>query len=463
MMTRGWKILLLGVLVGGATVLSGRDGSCQQSEGQSPTGAQGPTASIPRSVDLKRAIDIALRNHPSMTTAEARTLAAKTGVEVTAAQYRPTVRASATVNKTLAGQRGLLVGEEVVFVDPTRRDPFHTASLNLTVPIVREGGLTFMTLPSESAAKAGQEAVASQEKGTRNDVINNVTAAFYGVLSAREEVRVSKLLVELNQLLVENARQRFKQQLIPKAEMLSAETALASAQATHEQAATDLSHSHNDFATALGFSPLSPELKEMELVDEREPLPPVESLQSLLQQATGAHPSVLAQEAIVRQAAANLKSVTSERYPTLGASMNLGEVDDFVAPLERWSLQTGLALNWKIFDFGVLSLKIKQQTENLLAEKHALEQTKNQVTQSVVEAYRNFANTQSTVNSAKKTVELQEEKARAARAQFKQHLIPPSDLLQAESDLAVARKTNIQTEYALRTDHTILQIAVGVP
>jgi outer membrane protein TolC len=124
-------------------------------------------------------------------------------------------------------------------------------------------------------------------------------------------------------------------------------------------------------------------------------------------------------------------------------------------------LRTNLRLTWKVYDFGLLNLKIKQQTETIEAEKRAVEQVRIDVTRSIVAAYGTFAGVQSQLQSVKKTVNLQEEVARAARVRFDQNLIPLSDLLQAQANLATAQRTLIETQYNMKIEHAKLIAAVG--
>ena len=119
-------------------------------------------------------------------------------------------------------------------------------------------------------------------------------------------------------------------------------------------------------------------------------------------------------------------------------------------------------MNWRIWDFGLLRLKLKQQEQTIQAERSALNQAKNQVTKGVVGAYQALSNAQSRLLAAEKALDLAEELARVARERFQQNLIPNSDLLQAEARLAAAQKALIQAQYEVRIDQALLRIAMGI-
>lgn len=421
---------------------------------------QAGAAPPPRVYDLKVAIETALRNQPALATAEARSRAARTGIAVEGAQYRPYFEAHASAGKTLAGDRDVAFRDDVGVI-ALSSDPFYTAALSVVVPLIREGRLPFMTLPSEEIAKARHESVKFVEQLTRSEVVRNAAVAFFTVLSAKEDVGVNERVVDLNRLLLDESRLKFQQQIVAQVDVLAAESALVSAQAELSAARTNLARNLESFLAALGLDPSSGDLQGVEVVDGGDGPPPVRALDDLLREVTSRHPSVLAQAATVRQAMATLEQQKTERYPTLDARATIGTVDDYSLPLDFWSFRSSLRLNWRIFDFGGLNLRIKQQAEIVEAEKRALEQARNQAAQPVITAYGKLRSGESGLSAAQKAVDLAEEQVRVARQRFGQNLIPRSDLLRSEVNLAGARKSLVQGQYALRIDHAILQEAIG--
>ncbi|MBI4635612.1 MAG: TolC family protein [Candidatus Rokubacteria bacterium] len=448
--------LLIAALLGG--LASGAQAETSAQQGNAGRAVQRAADDPVRSYDLSLAVETAIRNHPALGTALARSEASKTGIAVAATKYRPSIVTSVAVNKTLAGNESVVIQNEIV-TQALPVDPFYTASVTLVVPIIREGRLTFTSLPSEEVAKAGYESVKYGEQLARAEIRRDVTVAFVTALAAREAVRVNEQTVELNRRLVSDTRVKFEQQLIPQSDVLAAESALAAADAALATARIDLARSQTDFVNALGLDPS--ERRSLELVDTGDPPPPVPPLEALLRQVMSRHPSALTQEAIVRQAQATLEQLTRERYPTLDFDLTVGSVDDFSPPVDLYSLRALFRLNWKIWDFGNLDLRIKQQTETLRAEKRTADQVKTLVSKEVISAYRNFVATQSGLQAAQKAVASKEELARAAKERFEQDLIPLSALLQSEVDLAVARNTLTQTSYTLRIQYAQLQAALG--
>ena len=459
-MKKRLNLWLTGCVVVWVAVLIGVEGGTQQPPDKetAPAVAVAPA----RIYDLSLALETALRNYPAVGTAEARSQAAKTGIAVAGATYRPYIRANVSIDATLAGEKGVVIPIEGPALQSATTDPTYSPTLSFVTPIVSEGGFIWNTLPSEKVAKASYDNVSHTEQVVRKDLVSSVTTAFFTVLLRKEAVKVQQQLVDLNRVLVKNTRLRFAQALIPKADVLAAESALATTEADLAVALTDLGSSLRDFATVIGLDPLSDIVQELELVDKTEPFPFVETVDNLLKRARTHHPSILAQEALLRQSLASLDLIKSDRYPTIDSIFTSGAVDTFFSSqFNAWNFSTSLRLRWKIYDFGLLNLKIKQQTESIEAEKRALEQVKIDVTRSVVAAYGTFASVQAKLQSARKAVDMHAELARAARGRFDQNLIPLSDLLQAEANLATAQRTLIETQYNLKIEYAKLVAAAG--
>ena len=460
MMGRAPKWLISGLLTGAVVIAMAAEGRAQ-----------------PRVYDLKSSVDIALANNPGLATADLRAESAKTGISVAGAQYRPTLDNVLTAERVLAGEKSQTVGATSSVNNTVPAQQIYSGVLNFNVPLVREGRLVWVTLPSEQAAAAHYEAVKNQMLLTRADVAGTVAVTFFAALGAMEDVKVSKQFVELNRVLLNNARLRFRQQLIPQSEVKAAEAGLASAEAALAEARSNLTRGLSNFLTSIGYDASPEAVEKTELVDRDEAPAPPGPLADLLKQANSTHPSILAQEANVKQAEQVHRALETERYPRLDFTTRLQGADTDASSTDTtsnsgassndkttdfWSLRVLLQMNWRIWDFGLLRLKLKQQEQTIQAERSALNQAKNQVTKGVVGAYQALSNAQSRLLAAEKALDLAEELARVARERFQQNLIPNSDLLQAEARLAAAQKTLIQAQYEVRIDQALLRIAMGI-
>jgi outer membrane protein len=327
------------------------------------------------------------------------------------------------------------------------------------LPLVREATSPFLTLPSEVVARAGHASARQAERLARAEIVGNVTMAFYSMLAVREELNTSREIVDLSRALHESVRRRVEQQLLPPVDLLAVESALISAQAQVGAAEANLAKARELFALALGLDPSSEATRTLDVVDTASSRPVLLPLDDMLKHMTTAHPSVLIQQAKVREAEAALGLLRTERYPTLDAVMAIGAVDDFNPPADGWSLRALLRLNWNIYDFGVLKLKIKQQHEVVGAERHALELVRNRLSQSLVTAYHNLTASRTRLAAAEKAIELAGEEVRVAERRQQQGVAPESDVLRGRVKQATARRAAAQAHYATLIEEAVVAMS----
>jgi outer membrane protein TolC len=410
--------------------------------------------------DLKSAVAAALRNNPSVSAAGARLRAATTRIAAAGAQYRPFVEARASLGGTLAGDNDVTFRDDIA----TRSfdaNPFYTGAVRLVLPIVREGTSPFLELPSEVLAKSGQAGARQAERLARAETVGNVTMAFYSMLAVREYHNGSRDVVTLSQALRDSVQRRFERQLVPQVDVLSAESALATARGELGVAEQNLAKARELFALSLGLNPSSEAARSLEVVKGEDSRRPPVGLEELLRQTTTNHPSVLVQQAKVQEAEAARALLRTERYPTLDAVLAAGAIDDFEGSVEGWSLRALLRLNWKIYDFGALGLRIKEQEELISAERRTLEHVRNQLSQSVVTAYRNVEGSRLRLASAEKAVELAMEESRVAARREQQGVAPASDTFKARVKEAAARRELAQATYAVLIEEAAVVMATG--
>ena len=415
---------------------------------------------LAQAYDLKSAIDTALRNHPTISVASARARAAATRTAAAGAQYRPFVEGRASLGGTLAGDRDVAFRDDIA-TRSFNANPFYTGAVRLVVPVVREGTVPFLELPSETAARAGQVGARHAERLARAETIGNVTMAYYTMLAVKDHVQASRQVVDLSQSFRDSVQRRFQQQLVPQVDLLSAEATLASARSDLGIAEQNLAKAQELFALALGFDPLAERTRTLDVVRTDATRRPLAALDDLIRQTSANHPSVLIQQAKIDEAEAVRRVLQTERIPTLDAVLAGGVIDDFNLPAEGQSLRALLRLNWRIFDFGALALKIKEQEEIVNAERQALYHVRNQLSQTLVSAYRNLEASRLRLSSAEKAVELAAEEARVAARREQQGLGPASDTLRARVKEATARRELAQATHALAIEEAAIAMATG--
>ena len=412
--------------------------------------------------DLKTAIETAVRNHPSVTVAGARVKAATTKTAAVGAQYRPFVELNASFGGTIAGEKNFTFREDTA-QQGFNASPFYAGAVRFVMPIVREATSPFLVFPSERVAQAGQAGAEYAVRLARVESVGNATMAYYSMLAVREYLAASRQIVDLSQSLLGSVQRRFQQQLVPQVDVLAAESALVTARGELGIAESNVAKARELFALALGIDPGSERARTLDVVKTEEPRRPLAMLDELLKQMNAGHPSVLIQQAKVQEAEATRDLLRSGRWPTLDAVLAGGGIDDLHSSSnDSASLRGILRLNWNVFDFGVLSLRIKQQDETITAERGGLEQVRNQLGQSLVTAYRNFESSRLRLASAEKAVELAVEESRVASQREQQGLAPSEDTFKARVREASARRELAQASYASLIEEAAIAMAAGI-
>ena len=108
------------------------------------------------------------------------------------------------------------------------------------------------------AAQLGIEASELEKSATRNRLLNNVTAAYYGELAAIEAHKVSQRSIESVQSELDQSRVRYDAGALLKSEVFSLEVQLAEAKETDIQAANAIEMAQNMLKTLLGLSANDP-------------------------------------------------------------------------------------------------------------------------------------------------------------------------------------------------------------
>lgn len=418
---------------------------------------------------LQRVIDAALASHPLLASAGARNEAARTGVDLARAGYRPYLDAVGRVQQFLAGDYSRVVADDTVA--EREADQVYSGSLRLTLPLVREGGVPWVTtLPSEDAARASHDSARYALQITRSEVIGTARIAFFAVLGAEAEVAARQDVAEASRALRDGVRERFAQELVPRADLLRADAALAVAEAELAAARTRRHSALAELAILVGLEPEGTAAQELRVVGGDEALPEVAPLGELLRQAE-THPRILAQRARVEQAEAVRRQLATERWPAVDLGARIGGAATSGGHSSRnhsgdnggeaWDLRVLLQLNWRLFDFGALDLKLKRQAELVQAEQYALAAARRQIALGVSRAYADYSRSLGRVLSAEQAVEAAQELARAARERRAQEMMAQADMLRASADLALARTSLAQAWLAVRTHHAQLRMALG--
>lgn len=181
-----------------------------------PLPAAIPVGTISQSVDS--VINAALRNRPDLAAARAQAAAAAAGIRVARSAELPSL--------TLGSNAGRTYSTPQVFAGPS-----YNVTLGLSVPIFNG----FSHQYDVAAASAQAEAIAALADQTRQNVVTQVFVSYYALQTAEQRVSTADELLASATQSVQVAAGRYREGVGSILDLLTAQTALASARAQQVQ------------------------------------------------------------------------------------------------------------------------------------------------------------------------------------------------------------------------------------
>lgn len=424
--------------------------------------AQSETA-VPLVCDLTTCIQLALSRHPDLQVSEARKLAAQSKVEFEKAQWKPQL--------DFNGEGGYLTGKSVSPFALLRgvtaegqpqgnvSGGYYIGAVGLNVPIVKEGKIFGANSPSIQQARFALSAEESLQVTRRDQIIYRVTAAFIDVVKALEIVKSQEQIVPLAESRSRLAATQFKQELISRNDLLTAEVQLVTAQRDLLTFRNALDQSRGDLARAVGLE--SPTM--METHDSPFPPPqalPLPSSQEMIAFAYEHRPEIQAQQAQIKAREQEVKRLQGERFPTLAlkSDYSFGDAVDSRSA-SQWSAVA--QVSGPIFDFGRYAQKINVSKALVTEEVKKMESLRVTIAGEIQGVYTILANTQTLLDLTDKQIEQATEGLKLSRAKFEQRLLPESSVAEAQIVLLKLEQARALATYDLILGYSQLELATG--
>jgi outer membrane protein TolC len=420
--------------------------------GEHPIPAVGPRAVLElpdpkRPLTLAELTDLALINNPLTRQAWLSARAAADSVGVETADYFPQVAG------TLAWAR------------------LRTATpLGVPLPAITRYGptITLSHLLLDFGARAAQLEAAQfnllAANLTQNRMLQTVVAsveqAYYALLGFEALVRSAQLHLKSAQTTLDATERRRQGGLATIGDVFRAEAAVAQARLALQQSQGGVARSRGQLATAIGV-PVNAAFT-LAPMPERPPVVEVrESVDTLLELARRARPDLIAAEAGVRAARANVRAVRALSMPTLTANALWAETEFSGRPHPIQTWQLGLAVNVPLFT-GFRDLYATQlartQAERSEAVRDALA---NQVELDVWQSYFHLQTAAEGITTAESLVRSTAQAAMVAAARYREGVGNLLELLIAQSEESNARTQQIQAALTWYTALSALNLALG--
>jgi outer membrane protein len=395
---------------------------------------------------LVQLTDLALRRNPKTRIAWDAFRASAAGVELARAGYWPQVTGilSSQRNRSLnaSGQPS---------ATQTRYGPSISLSYLLWDFGARRGALDEAGFQLESARL-------DQDKAAQ-DLILQVEQAYYQVLGLQAVAEANRQSRKDAAANLEAAQQRKDAGLATVGDVYKAEAALAGARLALQQAEGQLAAAQGQLASTLGYSPDTPlQLAAWEPVGT--PQLPAQSVSSLLAEARGARPDLLAAKAQEQAAAANLAATRGRGLPSLNLTANTGHTQvTGVGGSSQFSAL--LSLDIPLFSGFGDRAAVQQAEAQLDSARASSEDMRSQVELEVWQAWQNLRTAAATLDSSAAQLKSAQQASDVSGERYKNGLDSILDLLSAQTTLANARVQQVQARLDWAAARAALGHAVG--
>ncbi|MFZ5862353.1 MAG: TolC family protein [Nitrospirota bacterium] len=428
--------------------LGGNSGIALGAEGEAP---------IVAALTLEQSLRFAEEHNPQLVAAHEKVRSAEAGIVEMRSGLYPHLDASAGVFH-LESPPTLTLGPLSV---PIGREDMRFINVGATQTLYAggriQGGI-------ESARLARVDAK-ERLRALSREVAAQVKNAFYGVLFARELVRVRQDALALLQEHLATTQARFRQGTAAEFDMLRADVEVANARPPLIEVENQLATAEERFKRALGFDLDSAVSVNGEL--RQRPVPFAGAEAAAESAAYACRAEVEAARAAVRLADTQTRIARAGDKPTVSLSANYfgTSPEYFMAPSEdlRWNWMAGVNVTLPLFSgFETRGRVAKFQAESAgaLAQVHDVEQ---QVRLETRQAFLRIKEAEELVRSQAQNVVQAEKALRIARRRYEQGLGTQLDVTDSRVALTQARVNELSALYRHELAVAELDRAVGCP
>jgi outer membrane protein TolC len=397
---------------------------------------------------IERAVELALKYHPSLRSAEANVRAAAAGYRLAVSSYYPSLSFVGSATHT----EGVFVSNPLF---PARSQIYSNYSGNLQAQLTlydfgktsnRVGANTDLT------DAAGADFTASREL-----VKLNAQVAYVGLLAARKVVVVNQEAVAQATKHLSQAKAFYTAGRRPQFDVTNAEVDLANANVNLIRAVNLLRVGKVQLENAMGVHPSG----EYVIVEEIQIPPFTAGIDSVVGVALQVRPEIQAARARLEAARSLTRSTWSQHLPTLSAVGNWSWNGFQPSPLyPRWN--GGLQLSLPIFQGFAISAQVEQAEANSAAAQAALDTETEAVRLEVEQSFLAMKEAEERRVAAAKLVEQAEANLNIAERQYAAGVGTPLEVTDAQLTRSNAQIVNIQALYDTITSIVRLRRAMGV-
>ena len=399
---------------------------------------------------LQEAHEAALRNHPAISVADLKALAARQVTRQVRSAFFPNLSANAVgVGNAESNTRLAAIG---ALNSPAIFDR-EAQGLVLSQLITDFGRTANLT----GSARLQAEAAANNAQATREQILLAVDGAFYSAQQAQAVTRVAQQTVSQRQVFLDQVNIFATNQLKSEMDASFARVNLEEAKLLLSKAQNDLQAALAQLSTLMGLR----ESKSFRLVEQ--PLPPEVStnVADFVQQALSCRPDLVS---LRNQREAALKFARAEkemRYPTVSAVGGAGLVPVHDAALSDNYAAAGVVVSVPIFAGGYYRARQRAAELQAQAEAASLRDLEDNVIRDVRIAWLNAQNAFDRYRISGELLKNAQQSYDLAQARYKYQLSSIVEFNQAELNLISAQISLANTQYEYLTQRSVLTFQTG--
>ncbi|HSD86909.1 MAG TPA: TolC family protein [Kofleriaceae bacterium] len=409
----------------------------------------------PQVLTMEQAVEIAMREQPSLRQSRASLEAARGHVDQVQATRRPTLSLSASAN--VGGG-----GPSRDFIDPTASSAIGASA---------QWRITDFGQTRAQLRAAELEAAASEAGIQTNalDIRRDVEASYLEAVASARLVAVFDATVKSEEAHLDQAKRFVAAQAKDPIEVAQAQSRAANARAALAQAQSNAAIALANLRAAIGWvDPAATLAVSNQWPVPRDQQPP--PLTDLVQTARAHRPELVQLDRQVAAAEANIEAARAERRPVLSANAQTQwspsisakadmNGDHTNVPQPAWSV--GLTLSWLAYDGGRSAADVRvarANRESALAQRDALLlDLTSQLDSARAQIEANLAATQASTEA----VASAQAQLKLAEARYAQGLGSQIEIADAQTAVTTAQGNLIQSEFQLATAWTTLHRSLG--
>ncbi len=415
-------------------------------------------------VTLQQAVNIALKNNPTLKAASAYAEAARHAIDIARAGYLPHANFSEGFTRgnnpvyvfgTLLTQRQFTAANFALpFLNvPPPLDNFRT-QFSASMPLYDFGRTKGRVKGARLQAQGRQEI----SRRTRQGVIFDVVNAYLNELLAHERVRVAQSAVKMTEADLARARARVEQGLAVESDVLSAQAQLAQARENLIEAGNSVAIGQASLDVAMGIAEDTAtqtvgKLSEVKVA--------VGNLSSLQGTALRQRPDYQAAELQAQDAQNSVGLARKQFFPRIDMMGSWEEDHQTFATRGGNNWVAGATLTFDIFSGGARRARLAESQAYQRRAEALRSQLASMVRLQVREAYLNLHAARQRVEVSRDSAAQAAESLRILRNRYGAGLATLMDVLRAETMQTSAENNHLNAVYDYRLALAALELATG--